>query len=245
VELACREGQDPAKCLTAGEVSALGKIYDGLHDSSGAVIYPGWPRGVEYALTMTRQPFVAALAASTFKDMVFEDPGWDYHHIDYGRDVRRADAKLGAILNNFSPNLTEFRHAGGKLILWHGWDDPLISPLHTLEYYRAVAKVFAPHGLSASVDDAGAIAAISEFARLFLAPGVNHCGGGPGPDTFDALGALEAWVEHGTAPEQMTASHQTNGAVDRTRPLCAYPRTAAYVGSGSTDEAKNFSCRMP
>ena len=96
-----------------------------------------------------------------------------------------------------------------------------------------------------SSDDAGAIAAISEFARLFLAPGVNHCGGGPGPDTFDALGALEAWVEHGTAPEQMTASHQTNGAVDRTRPLCAYPRTAAYVGSGSTDEAKNFSCRMP
>jgi feruloyl esterase len=244
-ELACREGQDPTMCLTAQEVSALGKIYDGLHDSSGAVIYPGWPHGVEYALTMTRQPFVAALASSTFKDMVFEDPGWDYHHIDYGRDVRRADAKLGAILNNFSPNLTEFRHAGGKLILWHGWDDPLISPLHTLEYYRAVAKVFASHGHSASVDDAGAIAAISDFARLFLAPGVNHCGGGPGPDTFDALSALEAWVEHGTAPEQMTASHQTNGAVDRTRPLCAYPRTAAYVGSGSTDEAKNFSCRMP
>ena len=240
-ELACREGQDSAQCLTALEVTALQKIYDGLHDSSGAVIYPGWPRGVEYALPMTRQPFVAALASSTFKDMVFGDPSWDYHHIDYTRAVREADAKLGAVLNNFSPDLAAFRRAGGKLILWHGWDDPLISPLHTLEYYRAVARYFAKR--SPSTED-GAVAAISDFARLFLAPGVNHCGGGPGPDTFDALSALEAWVEHGTAPEQMIASHQTKGAVDRTRPLCAYPRTAVYTGSGSTDDAKNFSCGM-
>jgi feruloyl esterase len=244
-ELACREGQDSSRCLTAGEVAALQRIYDGLRDSSGAVIYPGWPRGVEYALPMMRQPFVAALASSTFKDMVFGDPSWDYHQIDYERDVRRADAKLGAVLNNFSTDLTAFRRAGGKLILWHGWDDPLISPLHTLEYYRAVATFFAGGGQVGAGDDAKAVEAISGFARLFLAPGVNHCGGGPGPDTFDALGALEAWVEHGVAPEQMIASHQTQGTVDRTRPVCAYPRTAVYSGSGSTDEAKSFSCRIP
>lgn len=244
-ELACHPGQDTSHCLTGREVTALQKIYDGLHDASGAVIYPGWPRGVEYALPLTRQPFVAALASSTFKDMVFGDPSWDFHRIDYERDVRQADAKLGAALNNFSPDLAAFRGAGGKLILWHGWDDPLISPLHTLEYYRTVAKFFAKRAHSSSTSEAAAVAAISDFARLFMAPGVNHCGGGPGPDTFDALGALEAWVEHGTAPEQMVASHQTKGAIDRTRPLCAYPRTAAYGGSGSTDDAKNFSCRMP
>lgn len=102
-ELACRAGQNPDTCLTPVEVSGLQKIYDGLHYSSGQPIYPGWPRGVEYALALTRQPFVAALAASTFKDMVFEDPSWDYHHIDYDRAVRLADEKVGSILNNSSP----------------------------------------------------------------------------------------------------------------------------------------------
>jgi feruloyl esterase len=240
-ELACRAGQSPDSCLTPIEVTAFQKIYDGLHFSTGQGIYPGWPRGVEYALTLTRTPFVAALASSTFKDMVFDDPSWDYHHIDYDRAVRLADEKVGAILNNSSPNLRAFRRAGGKLILWHGWADPLISPLHTLEYYQKVAAYFAGQP---GPEDAQ-VAAIEDFARLFLAPGVNHCGGGPGPDQFDALGALENWVERGVAPERIVASHLTHGTVDRTRPLCAYPSTAVYTGHGSTDEAANFACRAP
>jgi feruloyl esterase len=240
-ELACHAGQNPETCLTATEVSALEKIYDGLRFSSGQPIYPGWPRGVEYALALTRSPFVAALAASTFKDMVFENPSWDYHHIDYDRAVRLADEKVGAILNNSSPDLRAFRRAGGKLILWHGWADPLISPLHTLEYYQKVAALFA-HGASRENEQ---VAGIEDFARLFLAPGVNHCGGGPGPDQFDAVGALESWVERGVAPERIVASHLTHGAVDRTRPLCAYPRVAVYLGRGSTDDAANFACRAP
>jgi len=240
-ELACRQGESPERCLTPTEVAAFQRIYDGLHFSSGQPIYPGWPRGVEYALTLTRTPFVAALAASTFKDMVFDDPSWDYHRIDYDRAVRLADRKVGAILNNSSPDLEAFRHAGGKLILWHGWADPLISPLHTLEYYRNVAAYFAG---TARAGDAE-IAAIQDFARLYLAPGVNHCGGGPGPDQFDALGALERWVEHGVAPERIVASHLTHGVVDRTRPLCPYPRIAVYLGRGSTDEAQSFACRRP
>lgn len=241
-ELACRAGQNPDTCLTPVEVSALQKIYDGLHYSSGQPIYPGWPRGVEYALALTRQPFVAALAASTFKDMVFEDPSWDYHHIDYDRAVRLADEKVGSILNNSSPDLRAFRKAGGKLILWHGWADPLISPLHTLEYYQKVAAFFAD-GHPSSED--AEIANIQGFARLFLAPGVNHCGGGTGPDQFDALGALEGWVERGDPPQRIVASHLTRGVVDRSRPLCAYPRVAKYLGHGSTDDAANFGCRMP
>jgi feruloyl esterase len=240
-ELACRAGQKPETCLTATEVAALEKIYDGLHFSSGQPIYPGWPRGVEYALTLTRAPFVAALAASTFKDMVFEDPSWDYHHIDYDRAVRLADERVGAILNNSSPDLRAFRRAGGKLILWHGWADPLISALHTLEYYQKVAAFFA-HGRGG---ENAQVAGIESFARLFLAPGVNHCGGGTGPDQFDAVGALENWVEQGVAPERIVASHLTHGAVDRTRPLCAYPRVPVYLGRGSTDQAANFACREP
>jgi feruloyl esterase len=241
-QLACKAGADAASCLTPTEVSALQEIYGGLHFSSGKPIYPGWPRGVEYALVLTRQPFVAALAASTFKDMVFEDPSWDYHHIDYDRAVRLADEKVGAILNNSSPDLRAFRRAGGKLILWHGWADPLISPLHTLEYYQKVAAFFADgHPMSEDAE----IARIQGFARLFLAPGVNHCGGGPGPDQFDALAALEGWVERGIPPERIVASHLTHGVVDRTRPLCAYPRVAKYTGHGSTDDAANFECRMP
>jgi len=241
-QLACHTGGNPQSCLTPAEVTALGEIYGGLHYANGKPIYPGWPRGVEYALALTRQPFVAALVASTFKDMVFEDPSWDYHHIDYDRAVRLADAKVGAILNNSSPNLSVFRRAGGKLILWHGWADPLISPLHTLEYYQKVAAFFAR---SPKETESAKVAGIEDFARLFLAPGVNHCGGGTGPDQFDALGALEGWVEHGAAPERIVASHLTHGTVDRTRPLCAYPRVAKYLGRGSTDEAASFECRAP
>lgn len=240
-ELACHEGQKPETCLTPTEVTALKNIYDGLHFSSGQAIYPGWPRGVEYALTLTRAPFVAALAASTFKDMVFEDPSWDYHHIDYDRAVRVADEKVGAILNNSSPDLRAFRSAGGKLILWHGWADPLISALHTLEYYQKVGA-YLTRGAGG---EKAQVAGIEDFARLFLAPGVNHCGGGPGPDQFDAVSALESWVERGAAPEHIIASHLTNGAVDRSRPLCAYPRVAVYLGRGSSDDAANFTCRVP
>ena len=219
VELACRQGQDPAKCLTDVEVTALQKIYNGLHSSTGQLIYPGWPRGVEYALPAMRQPFVAALAASTFKDMAFADPSWDYHHIDFARDVRRADEKVGAVLNNFSPNLKEFRAAGGKPILWHGWDDPLISPLHTLEYYEKMAAYLSGHTAPGLRGRRGPRSRTGFCPPS--SPQRQPLRGGPGPDTFDALAALEGWVEHGTAPEQLVASHKTNGTVDRTRPLCA------------------------
>jgi feruloyl esterase len=111
----------------------------------------------------------------------------------------------------------------------HGWNDQLVPPLNTINYYESVRKAM------------GARPA-EEFVRLFMAPGMLHCGGGPGPNTFDALTALEQWAEQGKAPEKIVASRSTNGVVDRTRPLCPYPQVAQYKGTGSTDDAMNFVC---
>ncbi|MGC1457110.1 MAG: tannase/feruloyl esterase family alpha/beta hydrolase [Steroidobacteraceae bacterium] len=239
-ELACKSGQDPKLCLTPTEVTALEHIYSGAHYSNGAAVYPGWPRGMEFALLQARSKRVAALGASTFQDMVFEDPQWDFHTINYDRDVKKADEKIGAVMNDGSTDLAEFRRAGGKLILWHGWSDPLISPLHTIAYYNNLAGHFAP---KAGIAQDAALAQVADFARLFLAPGVMHCGRGPGPDTFDSVGALEAWVEKGVAPDSMIATHRTAGKADRTRPLCAYPHRAVYDGKGDSNDAASFSCK--
>lgn len=238
-EIACHKGQPPDTCLTPREVTALQKLYDGAHFSSGAQVYPGWPRGAESALVLAALPGVAALASSTFRDMVFENPDWDLRTINYDRDVKLADEKIGAVMNDGSTDLDEFRRAGGKLILWHGWSDPFISPLHTLEYYRKLARHFAKPGSNAQE----AVAQVSDFARLFFAPGVYHCGGGPGPGTFDAVPALQAWVEKGVAPEKLIAAHLTRGKVDRTRPLCPFPRQAVYDGKGDINKASSFRCR--
>ena len=238
-ELACKSGQDPKTCLTPGEVTGLEHIYSGAHFSSGAAVYPGWPRGMEFALLQARRDRVAALGAGTFRDMVFDDPQWDFHKIDYDRDVKLADAKIGAVMNDGSTDLAQFRRAGGKLILWHGWSDPLISPLHTIAYYGRLADHFAAPGTPRDA----ALSQVADFARLFLAPGVMHCGRGPGPDTFDSLAALDAWVERGVAPDSMIAAHKTAGKTDRTRPLCAYPRQAVYDGKGDSNDAASFSCR--
>ncbi|PYQ78296.1 MAG: hypothetical protein DMG01_11905 [Acidobacteria bacterium] len=110
----------------------------------------------------------------------------------------------------------------------HVWSDPLVGPLTSVDYYTSVAK---------------ALGRIDDPVRLFMVPGMGHCGGGEGPNTFDMLGALEQWVERGKTPDQIVASHSTGGAVDRTRPLCPYPQVATYTGAGSIDEAASFICR--
>jgi feruloyl esterase len=114
--------------------------------------------------------------------------------------------------------------------MYHGWNDPSISPLNTINYYEKVAAT---------------VKNTEEFARLFMVPGMLHCGGGPGPNSFDTVAALEQWIEQKQPPERIDATHMTNGAVDRTRPLCAYPKSASYTGSGSTDDAASFVCKAP
>jgi feruloyl esterase len=137
----------------------------------------------------------------------------------------------GEFLNATDPDLSIFKEHGGKLIMWHGWADPAITPFRSVRYFLE------------TVDALGENEDAAQFFRLFMAPGVHHCGGGPGPNTFDLLSALENWVEGAIAPDRLIASHMTGGVVDRTRPLCPYPREARYIGTGSIDDAANFVCR--
>ncbi len=132
------------------------------------------------------------------------------------------------------PDLREFRQRGGKLLQYHGWSDQLIAAQNSIDYYESVLSLFG-----------GNAADVQSFYRLFMAPGIAHCGGGPGPNTFDMQSALEEWVEKGIAPEQIVATHATNGVVDRLRPLCPYPKVAVYKGKGDTNDAANFACSAP
>jgi feruloyl esterase len=242
--LQCKSGDGPG-CLTAAQVAAIRKIWDGLKDADGRQIYPGLMPGGEadpggwvryFSGSGPGKGRHAALTNAFFEYMVFENPEWDFHGFrfttapGFDNDLQVTEDKLGRLFNAMDPDLRPFRAHGGKLIQYHGWSDPDIPPTNSINYYESVAA------------KAGET---REFYRLFMVPGMQHCAGGPGPNRFDALTALEQWVEQKKAPEQITASHVTNGQVDRTRPLCAYPMEAKYKGSGSIDDAVNFACSTP
>ncbi len=129
-------------------------------------------------------------------------------------------------------DLSKFFGHKGRLLMYHGWSDQLIAPGNSIDYYNSVGK------------KAGGVAKIDQNMRLFMAPGMAHCNGGDGPNTFDAVTLLEQWVEQGKAPDKMIATHATAGKADRSRPLCPYPQTAVYNGSGDTNDAANFSCKV-
>jgi feruloyl esterase len=180
--------------------------------------------------------------------MVHNDPNWDYKTFDLERDGKLADEKLAPVLNATDPNLKAFSARGGKLILYHGWNDAALPPVNTINYFQSVVAKLGQRQ-------------VNGFMRLFMAPGVQHCAAGPGPDSFgqmvtsgqsdpqhDLTLALERWVEQGVAPDQVIASKRQGPnpktPASRTRPLCPYPQVARYKGSGSTDEAANFNCVM-
>ena len=137
------------------------------------------------------------------------------------------------ILSPLDPDLQPYKNRGGKIIIYHGWADPAISAYGTLDYYEEMTQAV------------GGQKEADAFSRLYFVPGMHHCSGGPGPNSFDMLTALENWVEKGVAPAAIVASHATDGKVDRTRPLCPHPQVARYTGSGSVDDAANFVCRAP
>jgi feruloyl esterase len=162
---------------------------------------------------------------------VFNNPSWDFKTIKPETDFPLAENALGNDMDATNSNLMPFVEHGGKLIMYHGWSDPGIPPLNTVQYYKKV------------IDSLGE-AKTSSSVRLFMIPGMNHCRGGDGTDKFDGIATLSQWIENGKAPDQITASHQNAAKkTDRTRPLCPYPQVATYKGSGSTDDAANFSCK--
>lgn len=245
--LTCAAGQDPATCFTPKQVEAVRKIWAGSMDAAGNSLYPGlvpggeasgWPRWISGTKPFTSLHWLAA--EGFFRHIVFENLEWDFRSFDYGEDLAFALEKVGHALDAADPDLRPLRDRGGKLIVYHGWSDADISPLGSIDYYEDVISV-----LDGTGDREHALRETQDFFRLFMAPGMGHCRGGPGPDQFDALTALERWVEHGEPPERIVASRISDGVVERTRPLCPYPQVAKWTGTGSTDDAANFVCAAP
>jgi feruloyl esterase len=221
--LECK-GADGPECLTASQVETARRIYSGARNPhTGEQVFPGLVPGSEIA-------WHTSFPVDYFKYVLFKDPDWKLQSLNFDSDVTLADRLDGSILNAVDPNLKPFKAHGGKLIMYHGWSDPIISPLNSVNYYETVVAAM------------GGVEKTENFARLFMIPGMEHCSRGSGPDTFDKLDPIEKWVEHGVAPDRIIASHLTNGVVDMTRPLCPYPEVARWSGKGSTSDAANFAC---
>jgi feruloyl esterase len=242
--LQCTPDRAPGTCLTPGQVESARRVYRGLEDpQTGARVYPGLPPGSEpfWPYRDPANPFPIPVAH--FKWLVFADPKWDWRTFDFAdpadyQAYLKAESKFAALLNATDPNLRTFQKRGGKLLQYHGWNDQLISAQNSIDYYESVLGFF-----GGAKDRAASLAEVQGFYRLFMAPGMAHCSGGTGPNAFDMQAALEAWVERGVAPDTVIATRSINGVVDRSRPLCPYPKVAAYKGSGDINDAASFTCR--
>ena len=250
------QGEETDACLTAPQIGALRKIYSGPLTSKGERLFPGYLPGGEagpggWSAWITGAAPKGSLqfmfGTQCFANMVAGNAAWDYTAFDVDEGTQAADSRIGSVLNAIDPDLSHFRARGGKLILYHGWSDAAIAPINSIDYYKS------------AVAQAGRKQA-DTFLRLFMIPGMQHCGGGPGPDVFGQFGAaqgdaghdmgraLELWVEEGAAPDRIIATKFKAGtpAVPlRTRPVCRYPEVAQWTKGGSTDDAANFACGVP
>ena len=227
----CSEKDQQDNCLTAPQVEALRDIYDGVKNPrTGEQVFSGFPPGSEQqlmALTSGTEPF--PVATSYFRDIVFENPKWDFRSFDYDKDVIASYEAGSDILDVPSDGFSRFFQGGGKLLLSHGWADGLIPAPNTVEFYKAMIADMDPEKAKDSV-------------RLFMVPGMGHCGGGNAPCVLDMLSVIDKWVSEGKAPKSIIASNPPN-LNPMTRPICPYPQVAVYKGPGSTDDAANFACR--
>jgi len=230
-ELECK-GADGPSCLTSAQVETARTIYSPvLNSRTKQAIFPGFERGSEAGWATMAGPQIFGIGSDLFKFVVFQNPNWDYKTFDFDSDLERTEKAAGSVLNAADANLQKFVDHGGKLIQYHGWSDPQIAPGSSVRYYKRVLDTM---GMK-----------VQNSYRLFMVPGMAHCGGGDGTSNFDMLAALEQWKEQGKAPDQIAASRVRDGKVDRTRPLCPYPQAAKYKGTGSTDDAANFVCAAP
>jgi feruloyl esterase len=225
------KGADSSTCLTSAQVETVRKIYASVTNlRTKQEIFPGHEPGSEMGWNTMASPNPFGLGTDLFKYVVFQNPNWDYKSFNFDSDVS-ATLKTAGDLNAMDANIKGFLSRGGKIIQYHGWGDPQISPRSSVNYYKSV------------LDTLGGASQVMGSYRLFMIPGMAHCGGGDGTSTFDMLAALEQWVEANKPPERIEASRIRDGKVDRTRPLCPYPQVAVYKGSGSTDESGNFVCQ--
>jgi feruloyl esterase len=257
--LLCK-GEENNQCLTAPQVAAVRKVYAGPRNPrTGEQIIAGyspgsespegdnWAGGWKMYITDRNEP----MRLDFWRYWIFNDPKWDWRTFDFDSDLAYAERKLAAV-NASSADLSKFRSRGGKILMYSGWADPTGPPMDAVDYYKRVEEA------------SGARQNTESFFRLFMVPGMAHCGGGPGPNIFggygppapvspeikhdserDVLSALVRWVEKGSAPEYIIASHVTDARVDRTRPICPYPKIARWKGKGSSDDARNFTCTQP
>ena len=233
-------------CFTGGEIRALERIYGGVV-SKGEVLFPGLPVGAEAAppsganrtsgwnrwIVSEKGPSIQQVFAETFlRYMAFEkdDPNYDWKTFDFDEDPAKTGF-IRSILDARNPDLWPFQQRGGKILMYFGWADTALNPLMGVDYYEQVVETMGDR--------------TTDFFRLFMVPGMFHCGGGLGVHRFDALTHLVNWVELGKAPDRIVAARVEEGVVEMTRPLGPYPETARYRGSGDPNDAASFECHDP
>jgi len=226
------KGADGPDCLTAAQVDSARKIYSpAINPRTKEQIFPGFEPGSEkgWGLAASAQP--PQLTLTGLRNRVFKNPNWDYKTFNFDSDVALLDRESQPV-NAMDANLRPFFSHGGKLLQYHGWNDNLIAPRNSVNYYNSVA------------DTLGGASKVNDSYRLFMVPGMAHCRGGDGTDRLDAISVLEQWVEKGKGPDSIIASRYVGDKVERTHPLCPYPQVAVYKGTGSTDDAANFACKV-
>jgi feruloyl esterase len=230
--LECKAADGP-DCLTPRQVQTAQTIISPATTSTGKVLFPRLEPGTELSWArLAGGPAPADLFLDQFRYVVYQDPNWDWRTFDLDRDSAKANA-IDKDVDDLDPHLASFATHGGKLLIYHGWADQQVAPGSSIEFYESTVRL------------SGSPAAASNWIRLFMVPGMGHCGGGEGPDTFDKISVIEQWVEQGKAPARIIAEHQIAGQVDRTRPLCPYPHVARYHGTGNINDASSFTCSSP
>jgi len=217
-------------CLTSRQVESVRQVYAPTKLSSGEEVYPGHAPGFELGWRMLEKGAVpSTLQSDTFKYIAHEDPNWKWQSFDLETDTRLALARA-ADVSSIDPDLSEFKARGGKLLIYHGWNDPGPSPYNSINYYTSVQNTLGGDQ--------------SDWLRMFMMPGMGHCRGGVGPDQADFLDAIDNWREGGIAPDRIEATRIRNGNADMTRPLCPYPQVAVWNGKGSPDASENHVCEV-